>query len=142
MIAHTSAQPRLLIIEDQALIALSVEAYLEEVGFEVKTLTSGAQAQTWLKNNTPEFVILDFMLKDGPSTQLAGELHRRSILFIVYSGYQRQRSLPSEFQKVPWLEKPKRREELLEALVALAPKNTPMSALGFWPPTQNWPNWY
>jgi DNA-binding NtrC family response regulator len=121
MIAHTSAQPRLLIIEDQALIALSVEAYLEDMGFEVQALTSIAQAQAWLKDNTPEFVILDFMLRDGPATRLAGDLHRRGISVIVYSGYPRHLGVPSELQEVPWFEKPTRREDLLEALVALSP---------------------
>jgi ActR/RegA family two-component response regulator len=71
MIAHTSVQPYCVIIEDQALIAMSLEAYFEDVGFAVHTLTSIAQAQAWLKDNTPELAILDFMLRDGPATQLA-----------------------------------------------------------------------
>jgi DNA-binding NtrC family response regulator len=121
MMAHTSAQPRLLIVDDQALIAMSVEAYLEDMGFEVQALTSIAQAQAWLKDNTPEFVILDFMLRDGPATRLAGDLHRRGISFIVYSGYPRHLGVPSELQEVPWFEKPTRREDLLNALVALSP---------------------
>jgi DNA-binding NtrC family response regulator len=142
MIAYTSAQPHLLIIEDQALIAMSVEAYLEDMGFEVQIRTSIAQAQAWLKDNTPKFVILDFMLRDGPATQLAGELHRRGISFIVYSGYPRHRGIPSELQEVPWLEKPTRREDLLSALVALPVKSTSLAALHPWPSTQKWPTWY
>ena len=142
MVMSTPIQPRCLIIEDQALIAMSVEAYLEDMGFEVQTLTSGAQAQAWLKDNTPGFVILDFMLRDGPATQLARELQSRDISFIVYSGYPRHRGLPSEFQQVPWLEKPTRREELLAALVALSPKSTSLAAVTRWPSPQNWPNWY
>jgi DNA-binding NtrC family response regulator len=129
MIAHTSAQPRLLIIEDQALIALSVEAYLEDMGFEVQALTSIAQAQAWLKDNTPEFVILDFMLTDGPATELAGELRRRGIPFIVYSGYSRHLGVPPELQEVLWLDKPTAREDLLKALVTLSLKATSIAAL-------------
>jgi DNA-binding NtrC family response regulator len=142
MITHTSAQPHLLIIEDQALIAMSVEAYLEDAGFKVQIRTSNAQAQAWLKDNTPELVILDFVLADGPATGLAGELHRRGISFIVYSGYPRHRGIPSELQEVPWLEKPTRREDLLSALVALTPKSTSIAAQSPWPSTRNWPNWY
>ena len=71
MVTNTSLQSRCLIIEDQALIAMSVEGYLEDVGFEVQTVASVAQGREWLKDNTPEFVILDFMLKDGPATELA-----------------------------------------------------------------------
>ncbi len=142
MVAHTPVQPYCVIVEDQALIAMSIEAYLEDVGFAVHTLTSIVQAQAWLKDNTPELAILDFMLRDGPATQLADELHRRDISFIVYSGYPRHLGVPSELQEVPWLEKPTRREDLLSALVALSRKSASIAAPSPWPSAQNWPNWY
>jgi DNA-binding NtrC family response regulator len=129
MVTNASLQSRCLIIEDQALIAMSVEAYLEDVGFAVQTVTSITQGREWLKDNNPEFVILDFMLKDGPATELAGELHRRGIPFIVYSGYSRHLGVPSELQEVPWLEKPTRREDLLNALVTLSLTETSIAAL-------------
>ena len=137
MIAHTSVQPFCVIIEDQALIAMSLEAYFEDVGFAVHTLTSIAQAQAWLKDNTPELAILDFMLRDGPATQLAGELHSRGVPFIVYSGYARHLGVPPQLQEVPWLEKPTRREDLLNALVALPPRSTSIAALSPPPSAQN-----
>jgi DNA-binding NtrC family response regulator len=130
MLTNTVIPARSLIIEDQALIAMSVEAYLEDSGIDVQTVTSIAQARVWLIDNTPEFVILDFMLKDGPATELAGELHERGIPFIVYSGYARHLGVPCELQEVPWLEKPARREDLLKALVSLSLKDTSTAALG------------
>jgi DNA-binding NtrC family response regulator len=129
MLMNTVIPSHCLIIEDQALIAMSVEAYLEDAGFEVKTVASIAQAQAWLRDSTPEFVILDFMLKDGPATELAGELHGRGIPFIVYSGYSRHLGVPSALQEVPWLEKPTRREDLLTALVTLSLRDTSIAAL-------------
>jgi DNA-binding response OmpR family regulator len=129
MVMNTTLQSHCLIIEDQALIAMSVEAYLEDMGFEVQTVTSIAQAQTCLKDNTPEFVILDFMLRDGPATELAGELRRRGIPFIVYSGYSRHLGVPPELQEVLWLDKPTAREDLLKALVTLSLKATSIAAL-------------
>jgi DNA-binding NtrC family response regulator len=137
MIAHTSVQPYCVIIEDQALIAMSLEAYFEDVGFAVHTLTSIAQAQAWLQDNTPELAILDFMLRDGPATQVAGELHSRGVPFIVYSGYARHFGVPTQLQEVPWLEKPTRREDLLNALVALPPRRTSIAALSPPPSAQN-----
>jgi DNA-binding NtrC family response regulator len=129
MVMNTSLQSRCLIIEDQALIAMSVEAYLEDMGFEVQTVASVAQGREWLKDNTPKFIILDFMLKDGPATELAGELHRRGIPFIVYSGYSRHLGVPSELREVPWLDKPAPREDLLKAVVTLSLKATSVAAL-------------
>lgn len=136
-IAHTSVQPYCVIIEDQALIAMSLEAYFEDVGYAVHILTSIAQAHAWLKNNTPEVAILDFMLRDGPATQLASELHSRGVPFIVYSGYARHLGVPAQLQDVPWLEKPTHREDLLNALVALPPKSTSVAVLSPPPLAQN-----
>jgi DNA-binding response OmpR family regulator len=45
MLTNTVIPARSLIIEDQALIAMSVEAYLEDSGFDVQTVTSIAQAR-------------------------------------------------------------------------------------------------
>jgi DNA-binding NtrC family response regulator len=122
-------QPHCIIVEDQALIAMSIAAYLEDEGFEVQTVASIVQAQASLKDNAPEFVILDFILRDGPATELAGELHRRGIPFIVYSGYPRHLGVPTEFKEVPWLEKPTCQEDLLKALVTLSPKATSIAVL-------------
>jgi DNA-binding NtrC family response regulator len=129
MVMTTSLQPRCLIIEDQAVIAMSVEACFEDVGFAVQTVTSTAQAQVWLKDNIPEFVILDFMLRDGPATELAGDLHQRGIPFVVYSGCSRTRGISSKLQDVPWLEKPARREDLLKAVVTLSFQGTSIATL-------------
>jgi DNA-binding NtrC family response regulator len=131
MVMSTPSQPHCLIIEDQVIIAMGIETYLEDVGFEVQTVTSIAQAQACLKDNAPEFVILDFMLRDGPATELAGDLHRRGIPFIVYSGCSRPLGIPSELQEVPWLEKPTSREDLLKAVVTLSVNGKSVAGLHF-----------
>ena len=110
-------QPRCLILEDQVLIALSIETYLEEAGIVVQTVVSLAEARAWLEANTADIAIVDFMLKDGCATELAGELHRRAIPFVVYSGYSPRQGIPSDLQGVPWLEKPTSRDDLLKAVL-------------------------
>jgi DNA-binding response OmpR family regulator len=118
-------RPCCLIVEDQVLIAMSVEAYLEDEGFEVETVTSASQAQAWLAEaHTPAYAIVDFMLRDGPATALAEELRRRGILFVVYSGYPRALDIPSDLTEVPWLEKPMTREDLLRELLTLRRQTT------------------
>jgi DNA-binding response OmpR family regulator len=60
--------PICLIVEDQALIGLSLEAYLEEVGFGMcEVVPSSIDALEWLVSNTPTIVILDYSLQDGPA---------------------------------------------------------------------------
>ncbi|WP_414476202.1 response regulator [Microvirga sp. M2] len=110
-------QLRCLIVEDQALIAMSIETYLEGAGIAVHTVASSAEARTWLEVNTADIAIVDFMLKDGPATELAGEFKRRAIPFVIYSGYPPRQSLSSELQGVPWLEKPTSRDALLKVVL-------------------------
>lgn len=123
MSQETADQPCCLIIEDQALIAMSIETYLADTGMVVQTVGSMAEARAWLDAGMADIAILDYILKDGPATELAGELNRREIPFLIYSGYPRRHDMPCELRGVPWLEKPTRREDLLKALVALTAKD-------------------
>ena len=53
--------PICLIVADQALIGLSLEAYLEEVGFgSCEALPTAAEALAWLAMNSPTVAILDY----------------------------------------------------------------------------------
>ena len=59
------------------------------------------------------------MLQDGSATELAGELNRRTIPFVIDSGFPPRQSLPSELQGVPWLEKSTNPNDLLIVLKIL-----------------------
>ncbi len=122
--AKLFVQQTCLIVEDQALIGLSLEAYLEEAGFGVcETLPTTKAALAWMGTNTPDVAILDYSLKDGPCTALARTLRERGIPFLIYSGHPRSIA-PRELQDVPWLHKPCDRAALLAA-VTRAPKALP-----------------
>ena len=111
-------RPHCLVVEDQALIALSIEAYLEDAGFSVATCGSAQEALTLVTEEPPHCVVLDFALKDGPCLELARELLRRSVPFVVYSGHRRSSSGLPELDAVPWIEKPARRQDLIASLLA------------------------
>jgi DNA-binding response OmpR family regulator len=116
-----SSQPTCLIVEDQALIAMSLEAYLEENGFGFcETFLSTAEALAWLGTNTPSVAIIDYSLKDGPCTVLVRILRERGIPFVIYSGHRREIAC-RELQDVPWLAKPCDRLALLAALNCMIP---------------------
>ena len=120
--AEASLRPCCLVIEDQALIGMAIEAYLEDVGYAIGgPFCSGAEALAWLDTNTPDAAVLDFVLRDGPVTDLARELSRRGVPFIVYSGRPKGPGTPSELQAVPWIEKPADRADLLQALTEVLP---------------------
>lgn len=118
-------QPRCMIVEDQALIGMSLEASLEEMGFRIEgPFMSNAQALHWLESDTPDVALLDFMIKDGTSLEVARALKSRSIPFAIYSGLPPRADCPPELRDVPWLEKPASREMIAAMLGEIATPDT------------------
>jgi len=63
--------PCCMIVEDQALIGMSLEAFLEDAGFTVAgPFPSCADALRWLEHNTPQVAVLDVSLRDGTACRL------------------------------------------------------------------------
>ena len=112
--------PCCMIVEDQMLIGMSLEAYLEDAGFSVAgPFLSCADALRWLEHNTPQVAVLDVLLKDGTSLLVAQELKGRNTPFAIYSGLPFTPSLPAELQGVPSLEKPVPREQLTQTMARI-----------------------
>lgn len=123
---------RCMIVEDQVLIGMSLEASLEEAGFAVEgPFMSNAQALSWLESDAPDIALLDIMIEDGTSIEIARALKKRGIPFAIYSGLPPKANCPPELQNVPWLEKPVSRETLAATLGELmAQPHAPMALQG------------
>jgi DNA-binding response OmpR family regulator len=105
-----------LVLEDEALIALNVQDELQDAGYAVAgPFSTCSAALEWLQTTTPDMAILDATLKDGPCREIAVELSRRQVPFLIYSGYQEDRQLLSEFDHITWIEKPVPSEVLVQA---------------------------
>ncbi|MBO1909276.1 hypothetical protein J4G37_31085 [Microvirga sp. 3-52] len=59
--------------------------------------------------------ILDATLKDGPCREIALELSRREVPFLIYSGHHEDRQLLTEFHHITWIEKPVPSAVLIQA---------------------------
>jgi CheY-like chemotaxis protein len=117
-----SSKFRCLIVEDQVLIAMSLEAYLEDVGYELAgPFRSNSEGLAWLDGSTPDLAILDYKLHDGLCIELARTLRSRGVPFVVYSGDRQALDLPPEFEGAPWIEKPCPRQVFLDVLIRLVP---------------------
>ena len=117
MKANSMPQTRCMIVEDQALIGMSLEAFLEDAGFEVAgVFMSNAQALQWLEDDLPDVAVLDVMINDGTSVAVARLLKKLGVPFAVYSGLPSRSERPIELQNVPWLEKPVSRETLVDVI--------------------------
>lgn len=123
-------RPSCLVVEDQALIGMAIEAYLEDAGFQVHgPVASATDAFQELAVCVPALVILDYVLKDGPCMDFVRELKRRGVPFVIYSGRKRDAEVLAELRDVPWLEKPADRRALLHAMAAAAPEVVRSTAL-------------
>jgi DNA-binding response OmpR family regulator len=102
---------------------MSLEAYLEDVGYELAgPFRSNAEALAWLENSTPDLAILDYKLNDGLCVDLARILKVRGVPFVIYSGDRQASVMPTEFEGAPWIEKPCPREVFLDVLTTLVPR--------------------
>ena len=119
------ARPCCLIAEDQALIGMSLEAYLDDMGFRVAgPFTRQREALAWLAAHAPHLAILDYKLGEETCADIARELNRRGVPVIVYSGTPRGVETPPELQSACWLEKPVPRSALLKVVTELLPEQT------------------
>jgi DNA-binding response OmpR family regulator len=111
---------RVLLLEDVALIAVTLQDDLEEAGYGVVgPFTACRDALSWLGGNKPDLAILDAVLKDGPCKDVALALTSLNVPFLVYSGYAQDLSVPRELTNATWVEKPATAEGLLKALAGL-----------------------
>lgn len=88
MISMPDRTFRLAIVEDEALIAMLIEAALVDAGFHVVgTADTVKDAITLIDGDRPDLVLCDIKLHDGDSgLDVAAELARRGIPCLFLSG--------------------------------------------------------
>jgi DNA-binding response OmpR family regulator len=120
MTKQANGRPLVLVLEDEALIALNLQDDLQDAAYDVAgPFTTCAAALEWLQSETPDTAILDAALKDGPCREVALELSRREVPFLIYSGHHEDRQFLSEFHYVTWIEKPVPSAVLVQAFQQL-----------------------
>jgi DNA-binding response OmpR family regulator len=97
---------RILVLEDEALIALDLEATLTDAGWEVLgPVGRVSQARDLVAATTPDLACLDLNLGQETSHDLARALLARSVPVVFISGRD-ARALPDDLRHVPVLGKP------------------------------------
>jgi DNA-binding response OmpR family regulator len=109
-----------LLLEDEAVIAVALQDDLEDAGYSVAgPFTTCAAALDWLADETPDFAILDTVLKDGPCKEVALKLKHTDVPFLVYSGNTEDLNIIGDVAAAEWVEKPAPPQVLLQALESL-----------------------
>jgi DNA-binding NtrC family response regulator len=106
---------RILIVEDDYLIAADLRQLVEQAGGTV-TAQIARQTQADLCANLElDAAVLDVQLADGFADPIARQLQDRHIPFVVVTGYEHG-TLPSCLQKAPYMQKPIERDQLVAAV--------------------------
>jgi DNA-binding response OmpR family regulator len=109
-----------MLVEDEALIAFGLEEALQDQGFAVTgPFYTCADALASLERATPAVAILDALLRDGTCLELARELCRKGVPFLIYSGRDAFEEHPPELEGVPWVEKPTAAEGVVASALRL-----------------------
>jgi DNA-binding NarL/FixJ family response regulator len=84
------AGKRVLIAEDEPMIAMDHAVLLEQGGAEIVATCATVRGAVDCVRETPiDVAVIDFMLADGNSQPLQAELKRKHIPFVVVSAYPR-----------------------------------------------------
>jgi CheY-like chemotaxis protein len=100
------AGKRVLVVEDEPLIALEQAASLEDLGMVPVGPTGTVEEALRLIGSVPlDAALLDGNLSGHPVDEVAAALTRQRIPFVFVTGYGRA-SLPQAFQSAPMIAKP------------------------------------
>lgn len=110
---------KVLLLEDEALVAMLEEAMLEDLGCEVVgPAMRVAQAVELVRSGVPmDVAVLDMNVHGAHAFPAAEALRERGVPFVFASGYG-QVGTPDAWRDVPVLQKPFSRDQLAEALAA------------------------
>ena len=112
-------QPRILIVEDEAILALLLEEFLVDAGFEVVGVAGRLEtALALIKRGQIDAAILDANLAGVSSGPAALALAAASVPFVVVSGYLPEQQSDA-FSGAVCLQKPCRPDDLIRTLRAI-----------------------
>ncbi|RVQ00955.1 response regulator [Sinorhizobium meliloti] len=116
----TERRLRVLVVEDEAMIAMLIEDSLCELGHEVVAIASRMQeALDIARKGQFDIAIIDVNLDGEPSYPVADVLAERHVPFIFATGYG-SKGLDTRYWNIPLLTKPFLDSELETALVQIS----------------------
>lgn len=119
MVDENLAGCRVLVVEDEALIALMIEDVLIDAGCEIVGTTGKLETALALARNArPDIAVLDISIRGGKVYPVADHLLTLGIPFVLASGYG-EWTLPENLRNRPRLQKPFTKVELQQRVKGL-----------------------
>lgn len=107
---------RILIVDDEPIIALSLEEMLVDAGFTIAAVVHKTdKALALIESGACDAAIIDANLAGVSASPAASALATRGMPFIVLSGYSREQ-LQGDFPGAHFMQKPCRPAQLIQAV--------------------------
>jgi two-component sensor histidine kinase/CheY-like chemotaxis protein len=128
LVTPAPKRPRVLLVEDEALVGMLIHDFLEEIGCTVTgPISELEEALQSARSETFDAAVLDVNLGGAFAYPVAELLRTRGVPFVFLTGYA-QESLDERFAGAPTLRKPIERDSL-EAALQTALAGTPHAQL-------------
>jgi len=106
MLDKKAPAARVLVVEDEMMVAMLVEDMLTDLGYVVATVASRMESAIEHAERADfDLAILDLNLNGEKSYPVAEALRARNVPFLFATGYG-EAALPQAFRDVPTLQKP------------------------------------
>lgn len=113
------AKPRVLIVEDEVVVALFLEDILAEFGYEVAGVVAYLD-EAMAREPDYEMAVLDVHLNGHSVFDFADRLAAGGVPFVFATGYG-ERGIPERHRGRPVLQKPFQPHDLKRVLALIAP---------------------
>ncbi len=120
---------RMLVIEDESIVALELASLLQDAGADVVGQAGSVdQALRLIETVELDGALVDANLRGSPVDEVAAALTRRNVPFMFVTGYGSE-TLPRAFSSAPVLPKPFTPVQLLDAAASLFSRSGTVVAL-------------
>jgi CheY-like chemotaxis protein len=121
---------RILIVEDEYLIAMDVEQLCRDHGADEAVLVRDADGlEMVLADPRFDAAVIDAMLNGRSTLDFARQLREQNVPFVFATGYDDNAERFADFPGVPVVGKPYSGEELIEAIASVVGRGAPQVTL-------------
>ena len=120
-----SMKKRILVVEDEPNIVISLRFLLENAGFDVEVETNGREALEHILSNTPDALVLDVMLPELDGFEILQKIRSDEnvsglpVLMLTAKGQREDRKNALDFGADLFITKPFSNSEVVEAVESL-----------------------
>ncbi|MBE9639678.1 response regulator [Salipiger mangrovisoli] len=108
---------KVLICEDEAVVALDLQIFLEDAGFEViGSFPTRSGALSAIGSMNPDLAVLDVRLADGEVFPVAERLKDMGVGLVFHSGHLKRHDVSGEYPDAEFCMKPVAPDTLIAAL--------------------------